>query len=245
MRLAACTRVGGPRGARQTRSVLPLPTEIEGVSYPMRALIAANDWMRSVELQHLRLHDVNAELWQTNADFDFYVTALKRLERAVVFAETYVVNGNELEPALATFRTALPHLTKVRDIMEHFDDYQAGRGRHFESPVLVTSFGYATVAGPDGPERRGVVLSVQPSVSSAVRFELGTDIATDAARALHGATISFLADKLSGPTELVETVVTGSLAITRGGPLAPILVNQQSWRIGGPADGGDPAGGAR
>jgi len=212
--------------------MLPLPTAIDGVTYPMRALLMMDAWMRAVELQHLRLHEPDAESWQTNADFDFYVTALKRLERGTVFATMNVVSGSDLEPALAAFRTALPDLTKVRDIMEHFDDYQAGKGRHFKSPVLVTNFGYVTVTGPDGPKRVGVGFSAQPSVSSSVRYELSTDTATGAARTLHGATIEFLADKLSVPAESLDNVVNGSLAISRGGPLTPVVLHQQAWSFG-------------
>jgi hypothetical protein len=108
--------------------------------------------MWSIELQCRRLESVEPEdaefVLRRWADFDFLVVALTRLRRATGLAAKIPQLQAPLGTALGQFDKALPHLKKMRDVAEHFDDYAVDQGR--QKGVARQALEVSTVEA-DGP----------------------------------------------------------------------------------------------
>ena len=96
----------------------------------------ATDWIKAV---HMFEHRLTSELPEDNffegvgprleVDFNCYLMALRRLERAVVMAyDAWDDKTPNLPKALNTFRRSTPFLADVRNVNEHFDDYLNYKG---------------------------------------------------------------------------------------------------------------------
>lgn len=90
----------------------------------------ANIGVWSVELQIRRLK--NEEAGDSNfvlrkvSDFHFLVVALTRVRRAAELVNQILDIGN----AIDQFDRDVPDLIKMRDVLEHINDYAEGQGRH-------------------------------------------------------------------------------------------------------------------
>jgi hypothetical protein len=97
-----------------------------------RALSLCNEMMFTVALQHRRIKSVEPEdqvfLFRQWADFQFLVIALKRLRRSAEIKINGEIIGN-IKSALIEFDNALPSLTKMRNVIEHIDEYGLDKGR--------------------------------------------------------------------------------------------------------------------
>lgn len=94
-----------------------------------------NDWMRAVAMQRRRLMKPCPEddacfahtEFRREIDLHYLLVALRRLLGAARLA--YGAGCTELASPIAAFERQLPDLPDLRNFGEHFDDYQAGRGR--------------------------------------------------------------------------------------------------------------------
>jgi hypothetical protein len=93
------------------------------------ARMLANRAAWSIELQIRRLNLGNFEIegfvMQPFVDFHYLLIAIGRLEKAGKLAGHVIDMSTELE----RFKSQLPWLPKLRNAMEHIDDYQLGKGR--------------------------------------------------------------------------------------------------------------------
>lgn len=93
-------------------------------------------WGGAVVEQQDRILTRDSRSYGSYADFArlvegdafLYVTALRNLERAAALA-ALVFESEELKAACEVFRKAVPDLKTLRDVIEHFDDYQLNKGR--------------------------------------------------------------------------------------------------------------------
>ena len=90
-------------------------------------------WMFAVEAQGKRvLEPEPQELQEANAYL--FIVALRQLLRCIDWAITNADTHGDgsrskaLRAAFANFDAAVPNAKDVRDIIEHFDDYERGRG---------------------------------------------------------------------------------------------------------------------
>lgn len=102
--------------------------------------IRANQWMHAVELQSSRIIGPITDLekdglvkyrmvWnQKQRDIDFFLISLNRLRTAISSANRKI-NSEEISKALEKFDMRIPDVKDLRDISEHFDDYDNGNGR--------------------------------------------------------------------------------------------------------------------
>jgi hypothetical protein len=99
-----------------------------------RARRLANQAVWTVALQHGRLKGHEPEerefTFRRLADFQFLIVALARLRRMVALAARISAVENELKAALRKFDEAIPKLKKMRDTLEHIDDYAIDQGRN-------------------------------------------------------------------------------------------------------------------
>jgi hypothetical protein len=86
----------------------------------------------TITLQHGRLKGGEPEerefMFRRLADFQFLIVALTRLHRAVGLAATIPTVADELNAALQEFDEAVPKLKKMRDTLEHIDEYAVDQG---------------------------------------------------------------------------------------------------------------------
>ena len=101
-----------------------------------RAKSFANEACFTVALQHRRLRTTEPEdtvfLFRWYADLQFLIVALRRIRRAAELATQVPGISPKLIEALDEFDRCLPHLTKMRNVGEHIDDYLLGAGRSKE-----------------------------------------------------------------------------------------------------------------
>src|ERR1022692_2107373 len=99
----------------------------------------ATTWIRGVHAFHYRLIEdlredslfFDSKITRYEVDFNCYLMALRRLERAVAMAcDTWDGPAkNELKGAILKFRIQTSYLNDVRNANEHFDDYLRQRGK--------------------------------------------------------------------------------------------------------------------
>lgn len=90
----------------------------------------ATKWINAVHLQHRRAkHPVDEDVWRQEIDLHFLLVALTRLRRAVGLATRVAELQDSLLARIIEFDRAIPSLTTLRNVAEHFDDYTTGRGR--------------------------------------------------------------------------------------------------------------------
>lgn len=174
-----------------------------------RARSLANEAMFTVALQRRRIRsdepedDVFVMRWW--ADLQFFIVALRRLRRAAELAGRVASVKDRLVLALRTFDDALPHLSVMRNVGEHIDDYAVGNPKRRHKHV----------------DRR----SLQAGNWDGVTYQwlgesLNIDVAHDAARQLFSA-ISIAAKRKSGKF----CIVAGSGKATGLHPGAFVLTN--------------------
>lgn len=99
-----------------------------------RAKSLCNTAMFTIALQYRRLGTVEPEdkifLFRELADFHFMITALTYLRKAATIAAKVPTIKKGVNRAIKEFDTALPALTKMRDVLEHIDDYALNKGKH-------------------------------------------------------------------------------------------------------------------
>lgn len=92
-----------------------------------RALRFANIAMLTIALQRRRLRSVEPEderfAFRWWADFEFMITALRRMRRAAELAAKAPSVRVEIEAAIAVFDAAVPSLLAMRIVAEHIEDY--------------------------------------------------------------------------------------------------------------------------
>ena len=105
------------------------PSEEKEVSNYEDARHLANLGLWAVDLQIKRLKrqepEDNEFVLRRVSDFHFLVVALIRVRRSAELVNSIV----DLRSALERFDRDIPNLKKMRDILEHIDDYTKGRGR--------------------------------------------------------------------------------------------------------------------
>lgn len=99
----------------------------------------AAEWIEGIHMFAYRLiddlHDggkVVNRLNRQDVDFQCFLIACRRLERAVAMAEAEWPDSKEklaLNTALKKYRSSTPFLAPLRNAGEHFDDYLMQRGR--------------------------------------------------------------------------------------------------------------------
>lgn len=89
----------------------------------------ANRAAWSIELQiqrlSLGLREIEGFEMQPFVDFHYLLIAIGRLEKAAKLAGHVI----DMSVRLELFKSQLPWLPKLRNAMEHIDEYQLGRGR--------------------------------------------------------------------------------------------------------------------
>lgn len=114
-----------------------------------RARRRANVCVWTVALQVRRLRTEEPEdggfVLRRWADLEFLIVALTRLRRAGVLASKIPVIRDDMCVALKEFDRALPALTKMRNIAEHFDDYAMDQG--YDRNVSRKSLEVGVIAG--------------------------------------------------------------------------------------------------
>lgn len=119
-----------------------------GPTMAWRAKNAIEQWLRAVDLQHERANApfpaalagavagqsvsavaLESEVYKRQVDIELYLVALRRLRRAAEFAVRYVPGGRALNAASRDFDRCVPYAITLRNVTEHFDDYQVGRGK--------------------------------------------------------------------------------------------------------------------
>lgn len=90
------------------------------------------------------------------AEFQFLCVSLVRLRRAAELAATIPGVESAMEAAILAYDAAIPRLSTLRNVAEHFNDYVLGRGRdrslaasEFRAGLQVLSFSDATVGWYD------------------------------------------------------------------------------------------------
>jgi len=139
-------------------------------------------WLRALKLADERLRTV--EPWGNDGAIDsmFYAVALRNVIRAVGMARPSAPCA--IDDALAHFDAAVPNGVKMRDMLEHFDDYETGKGKLQKARNIG---GYeVTFKRAYHPEPGGII-TVEGSLAGGaiqVTFELDTRVATPAATTL-------------------------------------------------------------
>ena len=103
----------------------------------------ANIAVWSVELQIQRITsqklDIPDFVMQPIIDFHFLVTALSRLKNSAELASKVI----DITDGIRQFDLSLPDLRKVRNVLEHIDEYREGKGRNKEvarNAILTINF---------------------------------------------------------------------------------------------------------
>ena len=82
-------------------------------------------WLAAVELQKTRVEQKGST--SQHLDAHFFAIALRNLLRAVDMAATYC--PEVVKTGLSRFNEAVPSAKNIRDVLEHFDDYDIGKGK--------------------------------------------------------------------------------------------------------------------
>jgi len=108
----------------------------------------ATEWIRGIHLFEYRLLNnlledkfFNGKIFRDDVDFQCFLIACRRLERAVMMAYKVwddTTEKKKLKNALDTFKKETPYLTPLRNAGEHFDDYlfQKGKDKTIDSKGL-------------------------------------------------------------------------------------------------------------
>jgi hypothetical protein len=115
----------------------------------------ANDSIRAAAMQRFRLDAEHPEdedyfgdrLFRWEADFEFFLIALRRLRRAGALIYELTEDA-AVATAIRRFDERIPDLKQMRDVREHLDAYLADRGR-LQSKVPARSLGVRTWTGTD------------------------------------------------------------------------------------------------
>jgi len=103
------------------------------------AFIRTNQWMHAVEMQANRIIGPTIDPnivgmikyrldWnQRQRDLDFFLIALNRLRIAVVSLNKKI-KDREISNSLKEFNKDIPDIKDLRDIGEHFDEYDLSQG---------------------------------------------------------------------------------------------------------------------
>ncbi len=86
-------------------------------------MVYLNVWVRALDAQAARLRDLS--VFNGGPDAWLYALALGTTLRSVHLA---AVLGVETAEALGRFDAAVPDAKKVRDVLEHLEDYELGVG---------------------------------------------------------------------------------------------------------------------
>lgn len=124
------------------------PSDISNLG---RAKSLCNIAVFTVALQHRRLRTVEPEdeifIFRELADFHFMITALIRLRTSAKIATKVPSVSKAINRAIKEFDNTLPALIKMRDVLEHIDDYALDKGRHADvqrQQLQVSKWGNAT-----------------------------------------------------------------------------------------------------
>ncbi len=95
----------------------------------------ANVAVWAIQLQINRLRSKDNEIpgfaLQSVVDFHFLVTALTRLRKMANLVSKY----SNISEAIKEFDETLPDLKKIRNVLEHIDEYRLGEGRNKDVSV--------------------------------------------------------------------------------------------------------------
>jgi len=85
-------------------------------------------WAIQLQIQRLRStqDEISGFALQPVVDFHFLVTALTRLRKMADLVSKF----SNISEAIKQFDKTLPDLKKIRNVMEHLDDYRLGEGRN-------------------------------------------------------------------------------------------------------------------
>jgi hypothetical protein len=103
-----------------------------------RAWTLATDAMWSINLQHRRIHseepEDNSFLMRVLVDIQFYIIALNKLPLAIEIISDEHDISEEIKSALDDFKSKVPGLRKMRNVIEHIDKYSIDEGREKTIP---------------------------------------------------------------------------------------------------------------
>lgn len=85
-------------------------------------------WAIHLQVQRLlsEKREIEDFVFQPVVDFHFLVTALNRLRKMAGLVSKYA----NISKAIKQFDEALPDLIKIRNVLEHLDEYRLGEGRN-------------------------------------------------------------------------------------------------------------------
>jgi hypothetical protein len=128
------------------------------------ARMLANRAAWSIELQIQRLnrdeYEIDGFVMQPFVDFHYLLIAIGRMEKAAKLAGHVI----DMSAPLKQFKSQLPWLPKLRNAMEHIDDYQLGRGR---DTTVTTNGLHVFTDGRDSMHWLGVEVEYKTVVSAA------------------------------------------------------------------------------
>jgi len=106
------------------------------------------EWIRGIHLFEYRLLNnlpedkfFNGKIFRDDVDFQCFLIACRRLERAVMMAYKVwddTTEKKKLKKVLDIFKKETPYLAPLRNVGEHFDDYlfQKGKNKSIDSSGL-------------------------------------------------------------------------------------------------------------
>lgn len=167
----------------------------------------ATDWIRAV---HMFQHRLTSQLPEDKffegigprleVDFNCYLMALRRLERAVMLAyDAWDDKTPEIPKALSNFRHVTPFLANVRNVNEHFDDYLNYKGNSKKIDISSMAVWKININGKTIYRQGGLYLeSVEPMDSKNksctiewLGYSINLDGSTKAADELYAAFIKW------------------------------------------------------
>lgn len=138
-------------------------------------------WTLAVGSQRDRVAE-SRPITDTEVESYLYVLALRNLLRVARLAATFDPQASEA--AVQEFEATIPAAIHIRDVLEHFDEYEAGIGRLQENGAI---HALASVSVQRRSTGTGWLLTVGP-------LTLDIDDATQAAQRLYGRLRAILID---------------------------------------------------
>ncbi|HUD05805.1 MAG TPA: hypothetical protein VMR18_02750 [Candidatus Saccharimonadales bacterium] len=141
----------------------------------------ATDWIKAVHMFHYRLTESLAEDkffesagTRQEIDFNCYLMALRRLERAVSMGyKAWGDLSQDIPKALSHFNSLTPYLADVRNANEHFDDYLNYKGNSKKVDVSAMGVWAIKANGKSIYRQGGVILeSIEAAVNSEKVWEI-------------------------------------------------------------------------
>ncbi len=150
-------------GRRIERVAPPTPAEVTAILDRSRSL--ANHTANVVRLQAERVRSKPEDPWQTIYDYELLIGALSRFRNALRIAEYVPEVAGEVIQIVAAFDGSLPGLRKMRNVLEHTDQYAVdaqhfGKSRQGNKEVFRQQLQSSNV-GEDEYHWLGETLSVQ------------------------------------------------------------------------------------